>query len=106
MIQIDVPVQPHRLRWHAASGRYRTWENSTDLMLSWSHPTTRSDGSPFLPEHLAYYEIEFAGQNYNMGTATEGIINTTLPGPWLLRIRTIDTAGQISAWSSTLTVSP
>lgn len=72
--------------------------------LTWSHPTTRINGAPFSPSEVARYEVDHNGAVINVGTGTSSTINEPGPGPHLLRIRTIDTRSQISAWSPSITL--
>ena len=80
--------------------------HSGSVTLSWSAPTTNSDGSPLtdLGGYIVHYGTSTGNYAYssNIGNFTSTTISNLSPGIWYFAITTYDVHGNESAYSAEL----
>ncbi|ONF45441.1 hypothetical protein BTO32_03025 [Marinobacter lutaoensis] len=79
---------------------------SDTVVLKWTAPDTREDGSPLTTDEIAGYEISYS-QNASAegnilevsGSETTAALEGLSTGDWFFKLRVIDTNGLASSWS-------
>lgn len=80
-------------------------------MVTWTNPTTRTDGSALTAAQIGSTEVEYGtcsgtafgtptGAQSVTGAATTLTVTNLAAGTWCFRARTVDTGSNHSAWSA------
>jgi hypothetical protein len=80
-------------------------------VVTWTNPTTRTDGSALTSAQIGSTEVEYGtcsgtafgtvtGTSATTGAGTSLTISNLAPGTYCFRARTHDTANNVSDWSS------
>ena len=87
------------LEWRPSPPTGTGTESSGSVLITWTAPTTRADGSPLSPSEIDHYTIYEAGQPLTTTSSLSATLASATIGPHSYTLTTTDTNGIESAQS-------